>query len=86
MFGDRLAADTRVLEDSTYFVPADYIERFRGEVRGKQTKGPTVKHKHKSSVESSSDEEDFEVDNNTSGPIEEGDPTDGLREAVAAIT
>ena len=55
-------------------------------MRGKQSKGPTVKHKHKSDVESSSDDEDFEVDNTTGGPTEEGDPTDGLREVVAAIT
>ena len=42
--------------------------------------------KHKSNVKSSLDDEELEVNNNPSGPTEEGDPTDGLREAVTALT
>ena len=84
LFSDRTAADTRVLDDSTYFIPVDYVNQFSGEVRGKQTKGPTVKHR--SVVDDSSDDEDSWVDQDTGGATEEGDPTDGLREAVETTT
>ena len=73
-----------MLDDSTYFIPVDYVNKFSGEVRGKQTKGPTVKHR--SIIDDSSDDEDSWVDNDTGGSMEEGDPTDGLREAVEKTT
>ncbi|KAI0343135.1 hypothetical protein BDW22DRAFT_1329220 [Trametopsis cervina] len=40
----RTAADTRSLEDSDYFIPSSFVNRFANEVHGKISKGPTVKH------------------------------------------
>ncbi|KAI0338442.1 hypothetical protein BDW22DRAFT_1337893, partial [Trametopsis cervina] len=67
----RTAADTRVLDDSDYFLPSDYVDRYANEVRGRSSKGPAVSHKNRDADDSSDDDD---------GPIVEGDPTDGLRE------
>ena len=40
MFPNRTAGDTRVLDDSTYFLSEKYVDRFKDEVRGKRTKNP----------------------------------------------
>lgn len=80
MFADRVAADTRVLADSLYFCSQDYVDRFAGEVRGRQSKGPRVKLKNTNDSDNS-DEEDVDVE--AGADFVEGDSTDGLRLKVA---
>ena len=71
----RIAGDTRSLDDSDYFLPCEYVDRFANEVRGKGMKGPAVKRRRNDSDEESDEEGgDLEV---------EGDPTDGLRASNA---
>lgn len=70
-FGNRVAADTRVLENSDYFLSRSFVDRFANEV--KSTLG-NARHRevrtagHDSEGEDGSDSEGEEV---------EGDPTDG---------
>lgn len=71
VIGSREAADTRVLDDSTYFLSNEYVNRFANEVRGRRTKNRTVR---KRTSDDSSDDEDPPSDAET----EDGDPTDGL--------
>ena len=78
LFADRVAADRRVLDDSPFYLSNDYVNKFANEVRGKQSKGPTVRHR---SNESEDEEDPWEDDNTVNAT--EGDPTDGLREAAA---
>ena len=70
----RVAGDTRTLEDSDYFLSAEYVNKFANEVRGRATKGPAVKSR------------DFDSDEDSDGgpddPETEGDPTDGLRSST----
>lgn len=70
---DRVAGDTRVLNDSMYFLSPEYVDRFANEVRGRRSAGPAVKGK-KAAGDSDSDDES---DDGTHELIE-GDLTDGL--------
>ncbi|KAI0346613.1 hypothetical protein BDW22DRAFT_1462444 [Trametopsis cervina] len=70
---DRVAADTRILDDSTYFVSRQFVDRYANEIRGRNVKGPAVKTRD----DNSSDEE---VDDGEGGTQVEGDPTDGLQQ------
>ncbi|KAI0686688.1 hypothetical protein BC835DRAFT_1417541 [Cytidiella melzeri] len=36
------AADTRVLDDSTYFLPRQFVDQYAKEVQGREAKGPAV--------------------------------------------
>ena len=53
----RMAGDTRSLDDSDYFLPCEYVDRFANEVRGKGMKGPAVKRRRNDSDEESEEEE-----------------------------
>lgn len=87
LFGGHKVGDTRVLTDSSYFIPAEYVDKFAREVRGRQAKGPAVKPK--GPADDSNDDnkdnwfnvDDIDVEDPDASP-EEGDPTDGLRLAV----
>lgn len=70
--GQRTAADTRMLDDCDYVLPREYVNRFANEVRGRESKGPTVPR------EDDTFEDDFQEDAN--GPLVEGDPTDTIRD------
>ncbi|KAI0684178.1 hypothetical protein BC835DRAFT_1409208 [Cytidiella melzeri] len=71
---DRTAADTRVLDDSTYFLSRQFVDSYAKEVQGRDVKGPAVRNRGGEDI---SDDE-----GNAEGPsrIVEGDPTDGLRQ------
>lgn len=78
--GSRVAADTRVYEDSDYFLSREYVDRYANEVKSQPA---TRKRKHREissgdSSDDSSDTDDEQPDNPTS-PTTEGDPTDGIR-------
>lgn len=80
--GSRVAADTRVFEDSDYFLTREYVDRYANEVKSQPT---TRKRKHReiSSGDSTDDDSDQEIehDNGPTAPDSnsEGDPTDGVR-------
>lgn len=78
VIGSREAADTRILNDSTYFLSNEYVNRFANEVRGRRTKNRTVR---KRTADDSSDDEDLPSD----AESEEGDPTDGLKEPCEQV-
>lgn len=86
LFSDRVAGDTRVLANSSYFISTEYVNKFADEVRGRQAKGPAVKPK--GTIDDSDDEADhlLDVDDEDNGVAIEGDPTDGLPEAVEEAT
>ncbi|KAI0083028.1 hypothetical protein BDY19DRAFT_987985 [Irpex rosettiformis] len=67
----RTAADTRILDDSDYFLPTDFVNRYANEVKGRSSKGPAVRRK--------ADNSDTESDDDSRSVVAEGDPTDGLR-------
>lgn len=69
---DRVAGDTRVLSDSTYFLSTEYVDRFANEVRGRRTAGPAVKGRR-----TMDDSDDDETDDDAAEVVE-GDPTDGV--------
>lgn len=79
MFADRAQADTRVLDDSSYILPTEYVDRFANEVRGRMAKNRSVKKKRRGDESSDDDSDDDDGDNG-------GDPTDGLREQVDRAT
>lgn len=68
---NRVAADTRVLDNGEFFLPTSYVDRFANEVSGRTSKGPAVSRKIEDSDDDSDDED--------GGAVTEGDPTDGLR-------
>lgn len=81
--GSRVAADTRVFEDSDYFLPREYVDRHAGEVKSQPT---TKKRKHReiSSGDSTDDDSDQETEqderqSDPTNPNDEGDPTDGVQ-------
>lgn len=78
MFEGRTQADARVLDDSSYWLSREYINKFASEVRG-VTKNTAVRHRN--GDESSEDENDWEDVEDVGN--EPGDPTDGLCEHVA---
>ncbi|KAI0083731.1 hypothetical protein BDY19DRAFT_899813 [Irpex rosettiformis] len=57
----RIAADTRELDDSDYFLSRSFVNRFANEVRGRGTKGPRVRH--------DGDGSDDEIYEDYSGPL-----------------
>jgi hypothetical protein len=62
----RSAADTRVLDDSTYFLSQEFVDQYANEVQGRGVKGPAVNNEQDSS------------EANEAKESPEGDPTDGL--------
>lgn len=69
---NRQTGDTRTLEDSDYFLPQAFVDKFAHEVKSKNSKGPAVRS---SSSDTDSDGEDPRPSTN------EGDPTDGASQA-----
>ena len=65
----RLSADARVLTDSDYFLPQDYVDQFANEIRGH--KGPALRRRKSGS--------DFSDSDASNAESMEGDPTDGLQ-------
>ena len=64
--GNRSAADTRVYDDTDYFLSREYVDRFAHEVSSRR------KDKHREvQAENSDDDDDGDDD---------GDPTDGVAE------
>lgn len=81
--GSRTAADTRVYEDSDYFISREYVDRYANEVKSQPS---TRKRKHReiSSGDSSDDDSDQDDERDEHGadpanPSTEGDPTDGVQ-------
>ncbi|KAK7689644.1 hypothetical protein QCA50_007437 [Cerrena zonata] len=69
--GNRIAADTRVYEDSDYFLPREFVDRYANEVKSRRKDG---KEPHRQvDAEGSDDDED-----SASEGGHEGDPTDGV--------
>lgn len=69
--GNRTAADTRVYNDTNYFLSREYVDRFANEVKS----GRKDKHREVL-VEASEDEDDPGADSI------EGDPTNGVQAAA----
>ncbi|KAI0699449.1 hypothetical protein BC835DRAFT_1405155 [Cytidiella melzeri] len=74
---DRTAADTRVLDDSTYFLSRQFVDQFAKEVQGREAKGPAVRRRGDNHEEDSDEEGEAEG----SSKVVEGDPTDGLQQS-----
>lgn len=77
--GGRVAADTRVLEDSDYFLPRTFVNDFANEVKksGEPKRHREIRSEGRDS--DSEDEEDLDVDEDDSP---EGDPTDGAHDTM----
>ena len=79
--GGRSAADTRIFEDSDYFLPRSFVDRFANEVKSASNRHREVR----SAGHDSGDEDDgsgSEGEGRTpTESTEEGDPTDGARDA-----
>lgn len=67
--GNRTAADTRVYDDTDYFLSREYVDSFANEVKSHR------KDKHREVLAEDSEDEDDPVANLADGP---GDPTDGV--------
>ena len=65
--GNRTAADTRVYEDTDYFLARKYVDSFANEVASRR------KDKHREVLAEDSEPEEDDHD-----PSPEGDPTDGV--------
>lgn len=65
--GNRIAADTRVYEDTDYFLTRKYVDGFANEVASRR------KDKHREVLAEDSEPEEDDPD-----PSPEGDPTDGV--------
>lgn len=76
MLASRVVGDTRVLEDGSYFLPRDFVDRFANEVRGRQTKNRMVKSRRSGDLNRDSDDSDGSDGSDTESV--EGDLTDGL--------
>lgn len=79
-FGGRSAADIRVLEDARYYLPRDFVDRFSGEVRGRQPKNPPVQDRKRAVDVLDEDEAGWTDDDDTESV--EGDPTDSILAVV----
>ncbi len=66
---NRKAADLRTLEDSDYFIPKGYVDKFANEITVK--KGPPVRGGEDDRDGSDDEQDDVES-------VAEGDPTDGV--------
>jgi hypothetical protein len=71
---DHSAADTRVLDDSTYFLSRQFVDQYANEVCGRNGKGPVVKARQRENLL------DVQSDLVDDGRRVEGDPTDGLHQ------
>ncbi|KAI0689796.1 hypothetical protein BC835DRAFT_1437947 [Cytidiella melzeri] len=74
---DHTAADTRVLDDSTYFLSRQFVDQFAKEVQGREAKGPAVRRRGDNHEEDS--DKEGEAEGNSK--VVEGDPTDGLQQS-----
>ena len=68
--GTRDAADTRILDDSDFFLPSSFVDKFADEVPQRLPKAPAI-----GSEESDDDDGNSYV---VEDPSNEGDPTDGV--------
>lgn len=68
--GERYAADRRTFEESDYYLPNDYVDRFAAEVKSRKQSKPSVSER----FGEAGDDVDAEVHLGKPG---EGDPTDG---------
>ena len=75
-FGNRTAADIRVFEHSSYFLPRSFVDRFANEVKSSD---PNRHREVRSADQDSGDEDDSELDDADQG----GDPTDGVHDTAA---
>ena len=80
--GGRSAADTRIFEDSDYFLPRSFVDRFANEVKS----AASNRHREVRSAGHDSGDEDDDSGSEVEGrspaeSAEEGDPTDGARDA-----
>lgn len=81
MYANRNVGDTRVLDDSTYFLSADFVDRFAHEVRGRRTKNRTVRKRTTGDI---SDDDNDDNGNISEAESSEGDPTDGIQAPTTA--
>ncbi|KAI0323240.1 hypothetical protein GY45DRAFT_1213278, partial [Cubamyces sp. BRFM 1775] len=72
--GRRNAGDIRVFEDSDYFLPRDFVDRFADEVKAHQTQPKLQLDARAPSSGAALSDEESDEDKNHMG---EGDPTDG---------
>lgn len=72
--GSRVAADTRVYEDSDYILSQEFVNRYAHEVK---SQGQRRKDKHREIGSGDSTDEDEDGTPSTSNL--EGDPTDGVQ-------
>lgn len=76
MLANRVVGDTRVLDDSSYFLSHEFVNRFANEVRGRQTKNHAVKSRRPGDLAPDLDDSDDSDDSDAESV--EGDPTDGI--------
>ncbi|KAI0782170.1 hypothetical protein C8Q75DRAFT_795935 [Abortiporus biennis] len=81
--GNRVAGDTRTFEDSDYFIPQAYVDKFANEVRaqksppvGKNVSSPSWDEEDEGDDNEDDDDDDEKIENGGDGQVE-GDPTDG---------
>lgn len=75
---NRMTGDTRTLEDSTYWLPTSYVNRFANEVPGRKSKeSDTRRRRVREATSNDEDEDEEDVDWEDVDELE-GDPTDGV--------
>lgn len=83
--GSRVAADTRVFNDSDYFLSREYVDQYANEVKSQPPTTRKRKHREISSGDSTDEDSDQDDDDGNAGQVDpmnpngEGDPTDGVR-------
>ena len=86
MFEGRTQADVRVLDDSTYWLPRDYVDSFAGEVRSLTKNAPVPQRSSEGSDDDDDDDWDDIVTSGATRGAAPGDPTDGLCEELARLS
>ncbi len=81
--GDRKAGDTRIFQDSNYYLPTDYVEKFAHEVKARKLPEEDSEDIRATDLPNGDNEQDTmqdgevqRVDDNA--PAGEGDPTDAI--------
>ncbi len=78
--GGRTTGDTRVFNDSDYYMSNDYVNSFAHEVPSRR-----IPVSVDEGYEDDDDWDDEQVDGAVGGATEEGDPTDGSEQATSSL-
>lgn len=77
----KVAGDVRELDDTSYYLSREYVDRFSREVRGRQPKNLQLKGKRKAGMPEP-EENGSDLEGASDSESVDGDPTDGIHVSV----